>query len=114
MQTGLHPVPARLNGGNVIAHRPATLARDEICSVVLVYRETGDEYIVWTYNRQNPGAHHGDYALTQWKGADTFLSRHGDVRKWPGDIARQNITFTAAANDFERATLLGLLRGEDK
>ena len=112
MRTDLKPVPDRINGYPVLAHRPATLSQHEICEVVLVRAADKGGYIVWAWNRQNPGAHHGTYGLsTIEKAATAFVGCYVDVRQWTPEMRALYVTFTNAATNTEVAALALTLAG---
>lgn len=75
MKPGLPSVPRTINEFPVLAHRPATDSTNEVCAVVLVQRDDGT-FIVWTWNRECPGASNGKYDLTLDEAAAEFVRRH--------------------------------------
>lgn len=69
--------PILINGRVMIASRPATLAKSEICDVI-VCRDAQD-YVVWTYNRQLRDASSGQYRLSLPEAVTAFKCRHSSV-----------------------------------
>lgn len=83
MKPDLDPVPESINGYPVVAHRPATPSRDEVCEVVLCrVVSKPDEYVTWTWNRQAGGASHGKYAQALDAAVTDFFARHTPVNKY--------------------------------
>lgn len=79
MLPGLPIVPKEVNGLPVILTRPATMSSREICDVIICRR--GEEYIVWTYNRQTGGPNHGSYDNGLMEALDIFAKRHTEINK---------------------------------
>lgn len=89
MLAGLSPVPATVNHFPVLATIPATQSDREICSAIICYRESDNDYVTWMWNHQTSDACHGHYGLDTIKeAAEDFASR---TRAYVHELQVRNI-----------------------
>lgn len=88
------PEVITVNAYTIIIRRPATLAKGEVCEVIVC--RDHQRYIVWTRNTQNHSVSYGSYGLSLVEAVDVFKRHHSPVSpvRW---------TLTSACTEDEAA-----------